>query len=54
MLLFLAGLFVGVVWGAGVVYWWRDQAAREKERMYRESKVILLRRLRVLREAAVN
>ena len=54
MFLFIVGLIVGLVWGAGGILLLKELAERKNRAMDRKTNYILLQRLRVLRDEAVN
>ena len=54
MFLFIVGLIVGLVWGAGGILLLKELAERKKRAMDRKTNYILLQRVRILRDAAFN
>ena len=54
MFLFIMGLIIGLAWGAGGVLLIQELQKEKKQKIYRESKPVLMRRMRVLRDEHLN
>jgi hypothetical protein len=54
MVIFLVGLVVGLVWGSGVTFLWKDAAEKKRWIIFLRSTPIVLWRMRVLRNGVFN